>query len=98
MLQAVEFMTGPTYEVLVIGKNNSKTKSLINQINQINQPNKVIIFADTEHKNDLSSLIPFTNLYPIPEDENPVVYVCKNYSCNLPTNDLETIKIQLNSE
>ena len=98
MLQAIELMTGPTYEVLVFGKNNSKTISLINQINQINQPNKVMIFSDTEDKNDLSNIIRFTKIYPITVDDNPMVYVCKNYSCNLPTNDLEIIKTQLHSE
>ncbi len=94
MLQAVEFMTGPSYEILIIG-DNDKSQELINQINQINQPNKVLIYTDINHKDDLSSIIPFIGMYPNPEGENPMVYVCKNYSCNLPTNDIDEIKRQL---
>ena len=94
MLQAVEFMTGPSYEILIIGDYN-KSKKLINQINQINQPNKVLIYVDVDTKDNVSSVIPFIKMYPNPEDKHPMVYVCKNYSCNLPTYDIKEIRKQL---
>ena len=95
MLQAVEFMTGPSYEIVIVGDNNQKTKELISMVNKVNQPNKVIIYVDPAKIENLSEIIPFIKMYKNTHDD-PMVYVCKDYLCNMPTNDIGTIMKQLN--
>ncbi|MBT5077837.1 MAG: thioredoxin domain-containing protein, partial [Candidatus Marinimicrobia bacterium] len=95
MLQGVEYFYGPSYEVLIFGDPESTdTQNMITEIRNIPQPNKVVIFAGKDG-GDLQSLIPFVGMYPSSKDGSPLVYVCQNYSCNLPTNDIEKVKGQL---
>ncbi len=95
MLQGVEYFYGPSYEVLIFGDPKSKdTQKMITEIRNIPQPNKVVVFAGKDG-GDLQSLIPFVGMYPSSKDGSPLVYVCQNYSCNLPTNDINKVKSQL---
>ena len=35
MLQSVDFITGPSFEILIVGKDNQKSKELISVINKM---------------------------------------------------------------
>ncbi|MBC8311713.1 MAG: thioredoxin domain-containing protein [Candidatus Marinimicrobia bacterium] len=95
MLQGVEYFYGPAYEVLIFGDPESiKTQKMVAEIRNIPQPNKVVVFAGQDG-GDLQSLIPFVGMYPSSKDGSPLVYVCQNYSCNLPTDDIEKVRAQL---
>jgi uncharacterized protein YyaL (SSP411 family) len=50
-------------------------------------PNKAIVFLNRENEKQLKELIPYISNM-ISSDECDI-YVCKNFSCNLPTKDLE---------
>jgi len=86
-LQALSYIEGPSYEVIVVG-NKKQSKNIISHIQQHVQPNKIIIFKDINNDEELFS---FLDNYSTDEDNNPLVYVCQNYSCKLPTSDLEKI-------
>jgi uncharacterized protein YyaL (SSP411 family) len=46
---------------------------------------------DSENKTEINKIAPFTKEYSTSEGET-TVYVCKNYICSLPTNNLEKLK------
>jgi hypothetical protein len=95
MLQAVEFATGPSYEVLIFGDPNASSfKEIIHELQRINQSNKVLVWGDKKDT-DLLKLIPFIDMYPEPKNNDPLVYVCQNYACNLPTSDIAKMRKQL---
>ena len=73
-------------EVIVVG-DKSKSQKLISEIQKHENFNKVIIYNDSNDK-----LFNFLDLYMPDHNGNPLVYVCKNYSCKLPTNDIKKIK------
>ena len=92
MLQAIDFLVGPSFEVLVFGdESNPETRKMINSIREVYQPNKVVLFGGMNDKN-ISKVIPFANNYPTSEDGTPLVYVCQNYTCKLPTSDFKTVQ------
>ena len=95
MLQGIEYFYGPSYEVLIFGDPKlSETQKIIHEVRKIPQPNKVVVFAGSDGT-DLQSLIPFVEMYPGSKDGSPIVYVCQDYSCNLPTDKIEEVRVQL---
>ena len=86
LLHAINFIEGPSYEVIVKG-NSEKSKDILKKIQQHIQPNKVIIF-----NNSKSKIFDFLDNYPDNKEGEPIVYVCQNYSCQLPTGDIKKIR------
>ena len=95
MMQAADFVFGPSYEVLVFGKKeNPKTQKMLEDIQSIYMPNRVMVYGATGSAN-LKNIIPFVSYYPPAKDGKPLVYVCQNFSCKLPTSDFKVVKEQL---
>ena len=78
-------------EVVVVGEDDDRTKAFLQSIRTKYEPNRVILFKNGDN---LSSIAPWTDTQE-PIDGKPTAYVCKNFVCNLPTNDLETALKQL---
>ena len=89
LLHAIDFLEGPSFEVIVIGE-KKKSQHILNYIQKHQQRNKVIIYNQAKSK-----LFNFLDLYPSGEKNSPLVYVCQNYSCKLPTDDLNKINQML---
>lgn len=96
MLQAVNFAIGNPSEVLIIAESeNQLTEELLKTLNRAFIPNKVVILKTKANESELSQIAPFTQNYNILEG-NPLIYVCKNYNCNLPTNEIKVALEMLN--
>ena len=89
LLHAIDFMQGPSYEIIIKG-DRKKSDDIIKSIQKNVQPNKVIIFNSDNNK-----MFSFLDQYPNGKNNSPLVYVCQNYSCQLPTNDLSKINEML---
>jgi len=87
MLQAINFMNGPSFEVIIVG-DEKKSSKLVKLIQKHPQPNKVLIFKDIKNK---QSQLKYLEVYPSDKNGNPIVYVCQNYTCQQPTSDIEKI-------
>ena len=61
LLQAINFIDGPSYEVVISGQ-YKKSEEIINYIHSIPQPNKVLIFNNIEKTLDQIG-INFDNFY-----------------------------------
>ena len=85
LLQAIDYIKGPSFEVIVSGDKN-KSLELIRQIQKHKNFNKIIIYNNTDNK-----IFKFLEFYKSGDNGSPLVYVCENYSCKLPTNDIEQI-------
>ena len=92
LLHAIDFLEGPSYEVIVSG-DIKKSSNLINQINKSKQLNKVLIFNDSSKK--LGKNFSFLESYFPGENNSPLIYVCKNYVCDLPTSNIDEVLLNL---
>lgn len=90
MLCDLSFILNSPKEIIVTGNlDNERTKELVNCIDEIFIPNKVELHSCAE----LEKISPFIkNL--VSNNGESKVYVCENYQCNLPTNDIKVV-IQL---
>ncbi len=78
-------------EVVVVGDESDETQSFIQSISQSYNPNRVLLY---KNGNNLSAIAPWTDSQTM-LDNKPTAYVCKDFVCNLPTNDLKLALQQL---
>ncbi|MEE9393851.1 MAG: thioredoxin domain-containing protein [Planctomycetota bacterium] len=93
MLMALDFSVGPSREIVLAGP--AESSGLIAMKKAVHRrfiPNKVLAFhsSDTRAAKAIEGLVPF-----IKEqgsiDGKATAYVCENYACQLPSNDLEKL-------
>ncbi len=100
MLMALDFVLGPSQEMIIVGRSSDKaTQEMVRAIFGSFLPNKVVAFCPQSHQDAQSvyELIPFVkNQKAI--DGKPTVYVCENYVCKLPVNDLNELRTLLTGQ
>ncbi len=97
MLSAFLFDTNKSKEIVIVGNGkDDKTIEFINAIRSEYAPHKVLLLKDTSlNYNQLEQFANWTSTqYSI--DEKPTAYICKNFACNQPTNNLKTALTLLN--
>ena len=95
-LSALDFMVGPSFEIVIAGDPALKTTmAMIEIVHKMFLPNKVLLLRpEGEGSKRLSSLAPFVEaLSPI--DQQPTVYVCERYACKFPITDVENLKLAI---
>jgi len=82
------FEKAEPYEIIVVGDPNADdTKAMIKTINSNYIPGKVVILRPDEEFSEIDNISGFVKgLSAI--DGRATAYVCKNYSCSLPVNDI----------
>ena len=69
--------------------------NLLLAINQSKQYNKVTILVESNNRKKLEKLLPYIAFYQVNDNEGPIVYVCQDYTCKLPTSDISIIETLL---
>lgn len=88
-LVGVDFLLNTSYQIVISGvKDAQDTKLLIDALNTQFIPPKIVLFRDSETADDLISIAPYTRKQEMIQNK-ATVYVCKNFSCTLPTNDVQ---------
>ena len=91
LLQAIQFMNNSKEILIFEGSNNIENQNMINSIQEIYHPNKVVVLVNPKNFSEAKSLMPYLNHYQLNENEKPIVYVCENYICKLPTSDVKVV-------
>ncbi len=98
VFNALDFAMGPSHEIVIVASlEDSKAKEIITTIHQEFLPNKVMLLKPvdvTEAKHALERLSPYIKDMDA-VDGTTTVYVCQNYTCNLPTTSIEVVLKQL---
>lgn len=88
MLCALNMLLEPVKEIIFTGDlKDEKTISLLSEINKKYNPNMIVIHA-TEKLFESAPYI--TDI--IADFKTPRVYICENYKCNLPVDNIEDLK------
>jgi uncharacterized protein YyaL (SSP411 family) len=90
-LTALDFFMGPSFEVVIVGDLDSKdTQNILDLFRENYIPNMVLLHKGIDESENIDSISPFINgMTKI--NGKTTVYVCRNFSCELPTNDKEKI-------
>jgi hypothetical protein len=96
LLVALDFIVGPSREMVVSGDPDLKTtQEMLRVIQKGFLPNKVLLLRpEGEETNRLASLSPFVEAM-VPIDGNPAVYVCEQHTCQAPIKDLHGLRSYL---
>ncbi|MFQ5770629.1 MAG: thioredoxin domain-containing protein, partial [bacterium] len=95
-LSAINFIAGPSYEVVIAGASNSTdTRAMLQALNSHYFPNKVLLFRPSEvEKPPIVEIAAFTE-FQTGLNNKATAYVCKNYACNAPTTNIAEMLLAL---
>jgi uncharacterized protein YyaL (SSP411 family) len=96
MLIALDFMIGPSREIVIAGDPASETtQAMVNAVRRKFLPNKVLLLRpEGSAGKTLVSLSPFVEAMR-PVNEQPTVYVCEQYACKTPLNSVRQLESAL---
>ncbi len=92
-LMAVDFVVGPSYEIVIVGDPASdELQGFKRQLQAPFMPNKVVLFKpdDDLPTGTVADIAPYTANYKAINGKT-TVFVCRNYQCELPTNDIKKV-------
>ncbi len=89
-MAGLDFAMGPSFEVVLVGKTGDEhTIKMVDSLRSEYFPSKVVLFKNvTDESKQLDKIAPFSKSH-IQLEGKATAYVCKNYICNLPTNDAQ---------
>ncbi len=86
-LIGLDFMIGPSYEIIIAGEKESiDTKNILKKIYSNYVPNRIILLKTDE----IEKVAEYVKNYQSIGGKS-TVYVCRNYACELPTTDPEKV-------
>ena len=89
-LIGLDFILGPTYEVVIKGDPDSvDTKEMINALRKSFLPRKVVLLNPKKMPKEDSLILPDPSRQQASEHDKPIAYVCVNYSCQKPTSSVD---------
>ncbi|MFC1865671.1 thioredoxin domain-containing protein [Chloroflexota bacterium] len=99
LMTAADFAIGPSYEVVIAGDLEANdTREMLSAIRGLFLPNKVVILHPTDRKPPpIEDIAPFIKDYSS-IDAKATVYICSDYNCQLPTDEIKTMLKLLGSE
>jgi uncharacterized protein YyaL (SSP411 family) len=71
-------------------------KAMLQSLNSLFLPNAVVVVRTKENTEIISKLAPYTRFH-VSIDGKATAYVCRNFSCNLPTTDIKQMLKNLNA-
>jgi uncharacterized protein len=92
MLCALDFMAGPSLEIVLAGDlQKPDTKQMLERIYSTFVPNKVVLFHDNgEAGRRIEELAPYTRAQQSLAGK-ATVYICRNFACQAPVTDPDKI-------
>jgi hypothetical protein len=93
-LCALEYLFGTPSEIVVVNyRMNDEVRTLLNRLNNRFLPNKVLVFL-SESESDKQLSFEYLKTHRA-IDNKPTIYLCRDFSCAMPTNDLKAVLAQL---
>jgi uncharacterized protein YyaL (SSP411 family) len=98
LMTAVDFGVGPSYEVVIVGEPGAEdTQTMLAALRSKFVPNKVVLLRPPGEAPEITRLAEFTKYHARLNDQ-ATAYVCLNYYCELPTNDVDKMLELLGKE
>jgi len=97
-LMAVQFVIGPTKEVVITSESeNDESDNMLKLIQTGFYPEMVLIYKNNKWESDLVGIAPFTK-EQVSIQGKATAYVCENFACQAPTTSLDSLLKMLQSK
>ena len=91
MLSALDFAIGPSLEIVIVGEPQADdTAALLAAVRSEYVPNKIVILRSPGDDASIVEIAGFTR-YQYALNDAATAYVCRNFECEFPTNDVQTM-------
>ncbi len=92
MLMALNFWLGPTQEIVIAGDADKQdTKQMLNLVRRKFLPNAIVVLHEQNPSgSDIEQVVPFIK-HQTTIDGKATAYVCENYVCNRPINEIDKL-------
>jgi hypothetical protein len=99
MLTALDYMLGPSYEVVITGsESDNQTEKMLDALRTHYMPTKVVIHKPGGRTNEeVAEIAPYTRYYDA-VNSKATAHVCIEHNCKLPTNNVSKMIDLLSSE
>lgn len=88
---AVDFLLGPTREIVIVGKPDSTdVKRMAAAVQRPFLPRQVVLFRPVDGGDEISRLAPYTSEL-VAESGVATAYVCENFACRLPVTQVDDL-------
>jgi len=95
-ISGLDFAMSDGYEIVIAGDADAQdTKAMLQSLNSRFLPNAVVLLRSKEDAEVIGKLAPYTRLHSSINGK-ATAYVCRNFSCNLPTTDIKQMLEHLN--
>ena len=95
-LAALDFMIGPSHEIVIVESQNGKSsQSIVEAIHRQFAPNKVLLLRPADRQKDrIAALAPFIKELG-PQGDRPAVHICEHQSCQQTVTQADQIEVAL---
>jgi uncharacterized protein YyaL (SSP411 family) len=92
LMSALDFSLSKPKQIIIAGRANAAdTRAILRLVHQRYLPNKFLILADGgEGQRQIAAWLRFVGSIR-QKDGKATAYICENYVCKLPTNDLQVV-------
>jgi uncharacterized protein YyaL (SSP411 family) len=98
LLSALDFYFGPRKEIVIVSKLASKEAiAMVTEVQRRFLPNKVLVLSTEKSRPKLETVTDLV-LEKTELGGKPTCYVCENFACKRPVNDLDSLKTILSSK
>lgn len=98
MVCAYDFLLSKVKQIVIAGSADDElTLRMVQRARQRYLPNKIVLLLEPSSRSRLETLAPFTRQLQARE-ERPLVYVCEDYVCQLPTSDPAVVERLLTTQ
>ena len=88
-LIGLDFHVGPSFEVVIaVDGDAADRRVMLRALGKRFLPNAVVLLRSPDRKASLTRIAPFTEAYRSVGGKT-TAYVCRNFTCNAPTTDVE---------
>jgi len=96
-LAALDFMIGPSHEIVIVeGQNGKSSRSIVEAIHRQFVPNKVLLLRPADRQRDkIAALAPFTKELRS-QGDSPTVHICERQSSQRTVTAVDQIETALN--
>ncbi len=91
LLAALDFLLGPAFEIVIAGDPNAEdTQGMLAKLYQVFLPGKAVLLRPTRDSGPIFELAPHIRNYQSLQGK-ATAYVCRNFSCQSPVTDAESL-------
>ncbi|MBU0519169.1 thioredoxin domain-containing protein, partial [bacterium] len=89
LMCALEFAFGASHEIVIVGNRESEdTRAMLEALNKINLPHAIVVLKSPETAVEITKAAPYIEDFA-QKDDHATAYVCRNFTCALPTDSVE---------